>query len=804
MYFVHGLFYIIQVLFHPAFNFPEKMKFVKDILIITSVTLILLLLTECILRISGTGFSPKFFIEKELKGRKVLINNVDYTIPFFSERLVRTPMPIVMDKVKDKNTCRIFIAGESAVMGDPDYSYGVGRILEVILKEQFPGKHFEIINTAITAINSNVILPIVKESAKHEPDLFIFYIGNNEVIGPYGPTSVFLPFLRNPYLIRSSIAINSTRIGQLTRWLGQKLGKSGGVPAKWEGMEMYLKHQLAWDDPRLEGVYNIYQDNLRDMCKAVERSNAPVILCTVASNLRDCAPFGSAHRQTKSNLNCTGDAQLCFEKGNVFLAAGDIEKAYAYFSMARDYDLLRFRTDSRINDITRKVQGEFDSSRVHLLDFEKAIRSSAENGIPGYDLFYEHVHFNFKGNYVLAVTLAEAVKKALKIATTIPAPALDLCKKRLAFNGYEESKVHDDVMLRFSKAPFIQQFTHARDIKRLNEINRSFENSLRNIDETDSSYIKALQDQDDWLIRYNYALFQIKNFPERRKKIIQTLTELKDEVPQLASLYFNLGYAYQLDENYFSARDNYAQALKILPGYSQVYEEMGKISIVENNYKDAGDYFEKARISNIQIAEIYARMALRYAQLKQADKANELMMACLEYNPKNFEALISLGGYNLARKNYQMAENYFRKCVEVNPNHAESYYYLGKSFEGNRQFREAKDSYQKCIDLKPDNKRYHNSIGKVLFLLRLYAEAGKAFSRTIELDPEFFEAYVNLADCYMAQNLPGEARKTLKKLVPRNINDPVILNRLSLEFSRLNDMRSSAECSELARQNAHR
>ena len=777
------------------------MKILKDILIVISVTIILLLLTEGILRISGSGFSSDFFLEKELNGKKVLINNVDYTIPFFSERLVRTPMPIVMDRIREKDTYRIFIAGESAVMGDPDYSYGAGRILEVILREQFPGKHFEVINTAITAVNSNVVLPIVKESAKYDPDLFIFYIGNNEVIGPYGPTSVFLPFMKSPWLIRMSVAFNFTRIGQLTRHLGQTLRKTEGIPARWEGMEMYLKHKIALGDPRLEDVYHVYHENLQEMCK-VTAGQVPVILCTVASNLRDCAPFASGPAHSEGNLSGSYDAESCFIKGNEFLAAGDTDMAYAYFTKARDYDLLRFRTDSKLNDITRKVYAESDSSKVHLLDMEKIIRSVAEKGIPGNDLFYEHVHFNFRGNYFLALNMAESVKKALKITTVISVPSLDFCKKRLAFNVYEEERINSEINLRLSKAPFTRQINHANDIHKRKEINGKIEDSVKNISAIESIYLNALQYHDDWLIRYNYALFQIKYFPHRRKSIIQSLTELTGKVPQLASLYFNLGYMYQLDENYTKARENYALALNILPGYNQVFEELGKISLVENKDKEAQKYFIKANMSNSRISEIYARIAMQYAQLKRADKASELMLASLHYDSKNFQALFSLGGYYISKKNYQVASTYFQRCVEIRPEDAESYYYLGKSYEGTKQYREAMGKYQKCIELNPENKQYHNSTGKVLFLLRLYRDAASAFSTTIELDPQFYEAYINLADCYMAQKLHSEAHRTLGKLVPENIKDPVILKRLALEYSRLNDNRSSEVCANLANQNA--
>jgi len=763
------------------------MKIIKDIIIVIAITIAFLLVIEGILRLSGFGYSSRFLIEREIKGRKVLINNVNYTIPFFSRNLVRTPMPIVMDETKRKNTYRIFIAGESAVMGDPDYSFGAGRILEVILKEQFPGYNFEIINTAITAINSNVILPIVKETSQYDPDLFIFYIGNNEVIGPYGPTSVFLPFLRNPYLIKSSIAINASRIGQIARSVGQELGRSGGVPKNWEGMEMYLKHQLSFDDPRLQGVYSIYKNNLQKMCHIAVRKDASVILCTVASNLRDCAPFGSVHGTTKDSLAEAGDANLHFKWGREFLLTGNQEKAYEQFIKARDFDVLRFRTDTKLNNITREVFRENDSTRVLLLDFERIIRSYAENGISGYDLFYEHVHFNFQGNYFLAINLAAEVQKALKLTSTIHVPSIDFCKSKLAFNNYEELEIYNDVISRYGKAPFIQQLSHNEDISRLQKIRKDLTDSLINIKKLESNYLMAMNGQGDWLIRYNYALYLIKYFPEQSSKIIQLLTELTDEVPQLATLFFNLGFVYQLDENYRKARENYARALKILPGYRQVFEELGKISIVENKKEEARTYFKKAQLKDNQIAEKYVQVALNYARLRQIEKAKDLMNLCLTYDDKNFNALYSLGGYHLTVKEYALACNYFVKCTTINPQHAESYYYLGKAYEGMGRLKDAVYSYNTCTGLQPENTRYYNNLGRVLYLSKQFQEAIKVFSKAIEIDPGFYEAYINLADCYLALDRTLEAWNSLQRLDPEKIANPEIRNRLSIEYKRLND-----------------
>jgi hypothetical protein len=59
------------------------------------------------------------------------------------------------------------------------------------LRERFPGKKFEIVNTSITAINSHAILPIARECAAREGDVWIVYLGNNEMVGPFGAATVF-------------------------------------------------------------------------------------------------------------------------------------------------------------------------------------------------------------------------------------------------------------------------------------------------------------------------------------------------------------------------------------------------------------------------------------------------------------------------------------------------------------------------------------------------------------------------------------------------------------------------------------
>ena len=206
-----------------------------------------LLLTELVLILVGYGTSSSFFTK--IPGRDAWTTNQVYGWRFFPRIVARRPFPCDLPAVKPDNTYRIFVLGGSAAAGMPEQAFAFGRVLQAMLEQSYPGTKFEVINGAMTAINSHVARQIADDCADHDPDLFVVYMGNNEVVGPYGPGTVFGGFSDNLLAIRFSIAARSTRLGQLVHELGER---AGGKQRVWEGMRM-SRGRIAADDPRLEG-----------------------------------------------------------------------------------------------------------------------------------------------------------------------------------------------------------------------------------------------------------------------------------------------------------------------------------------------------------------------------------------------------------------------------------------------------------------------------------------------------------------------------------------------------------------------
>src|SRR5258707_9997457 len=245
---------------------------------------------EAALRLAGYGYPTGLFKKIEINHEGFLVNNDTFGFRFFSPELARSPGPIRIEAKKPAGAYRIFILGESAAMGDPEPAYGAGRYLEALLSERYPNERFEVVNTGITAINSHVILPIARDCARAEGDLWIIYMGNNEMVGPFGAATVFGEKAPPLSFVRLNLAIQKTRIGQLLIELGRRL-KGKNPNASWGGMEMFVGNRERPDDPRREVVYGNFEQNLNDIVKGGLDSGAKILLNTVAGNLKDCPPF---------------------------------------------------------------------------------------------------------------------------------------------------------------------------------------------------------------------------------------------------------------------------------------------------------------------------------------------------------------------------------------------------------------------------------------------------------------------------------------------------------------------------------
>ncbi|HWA27879.1 MAG TPA: tetratricopeptide repeat protein [Lacunisphaera sp.] len=456
----------------------------------------LLLLFEGGLRLVGFGQPANFLIPD--KNPAYLRTNPGYISLFLPGSFDLRPLNYRIAAKKPANAVRIVVLGESAAQGIPVPSFAFAPQLRALLRARYPGKTIEVVNTGVVAINSHVVYQIARDVARYEPDLFVVYMGNNEVVGPYGPGCSYLSDMKPLWSIRLGLWIQKTRTGQFVSAGLAKLASFRSAPPEWGGMAMFMDHAVRGDDPRLQKVYQNFERNLRDIVRVASEAGAQTLLCTVVSNVKDCPPFLSLHRPDLTadqlaswqraydagrvawKLGETADARAAlnqawqldpqyadtaFMLGDLDLQAGDVESARRWFLAAQKWDALRFRPDPRLNEIVRAVAGAFPGTR--LVDTARELGSDPASTLPpaGRELLFEHVHLDWEGNHRLAQLMAAGAGAALFKDGSAAPPWLDSagCAAALGYTPAERFGVLQRAALITRYPPFPNQLTYAFD-----------------------------------------------------------------------------------------------------------------------------------------------------------------------------------------------------------------------------------------------------------------------------------------------------------------------------------------------------
>ena len=407
------------------------------------VPLLFFVLLELGLGFAGVGTSYDYFREIKIDGRTHYQENPEFADQFYPKSLDINPRENTFSADSDPERVRVYILGGSAALGFPHKNHGVDRLLETQLRAAIPSRKIEVINLAMTSINSHVVYEIAKSVPDGSADFAVILMGNNEVVGPYGPGTLNQNFLDNITLIRGIQSLKRARLWQALDGLSQKARPTDAMQdLEWQGMQMFTSHGVTHDDPRMASVYSHYEDNLRDIIEILHDKGIHVLLSSVPVNLRHSAPFLSVHSPDLSTDELdswreldnegsrsfddkdwndavasfrealeidSGYADTHFRLATAYEHLGEFDKARTHYERALDLDALRFRADKRINEVVHEVAASFENQAFSFVDSAESFEESSQPFQPGWNLLLEHVHYGFSGNHILAAEIARSI-----------------------------------------------------------------------------------------------------------------------------------------------------------------------------------------------------------------------------------------------------------------------------------------------------------------------------------------------------------------------------------------------------------
>jgi len=434
----------------------EKPQRVIFYVITAFIPLLFFVVLEIGLQLIGFGNSIPLFIENPAHPSYQL-PRPDVMTRYFPENAPKPSVTMEANfilKEKPKNGYRIVVQGGSTAAGFP---YGLGAsiagTLDQRLKPSMPGRYVEVLNTAMSAVNSYTLLDFVDEVIEQKPDAVLIYAGHNEFLGILGVGSNYTA-MGSRLTTRWFLSLKDFRIFQLIQriyfGLAASEETSDGLTKSNERM-LLERHKIGQQSrtfmakvaknkaiAKNSSVYEAglaqFENNMSKLLDKYKKANIQVYLSTIASNNSDQAPFSSlpiesnivnsttaffstigklSQRQQIQSLVSASttffeseSADLHFKFAKLALQLKQVNIAKKHFALALEHDQLRFRAPAAMNDIIRKIATQYNAV---LVDAENELAIRSPNGIIGTTMMLEHLHPNLQGYFVISNAFYEAI-----------------------------------------------------------------------------------------------------------------------------------------------------------------------------------------------------------------------------------------------------------------------------------------------------------------------------------------------------------------------------------------------------------
>jgi lysophospholipase L1-like esterase len=604
-------------------NPPVKTPF-YFYLIMIFIPVFFFVLLEVGLRVFNYGYDFSMWGEV-IEGKYIL--NPDAPRRYFTTvKSVPASIEDIFDKEKVPNSFRVFILGESSAAGYPYMPMGAfSRYLRRRLELSYPDKKIEVINIGLSAISSYTVRDFVPEVLDQRPDLILIYTGHNEYYGALGVGSQE-SVSNSRALVNMLLYMNRFKTTQLVKdfiqWFVGIVGINDEGPATGTLMSRMAKEkEIELNSEQFNVGINQFEGNLTDIIEMIQNQNVPLIISTLASNLKGQAPFISINKGDNPSAN------QIFSEAEKEYSAGNYKKANSLYRYAKDLDGLRFRAPEKMNSIILSLANKY---KVPTIDADSMFSAMSNEGIIGNDWMTDHLHPNLAGYQKMGKLFYEKMHQVNYLPANSTAAIPFEEQDRATLNNFVYSNfdsVVADYRIKLLKNdwPFIDP-----------KLKKSYWEVCIPKDYIDSAAVHFLLGDLSW----GKAIEKVADKSLRRDDIILFTQHMRALI-----------YQYPIVVEYYRKIENITLILL-------QRKEYNKAKIILNmEYELSPNAFSTKWLGQIAL------------QNGNTEEAIKFLEKSLFYNPEDEQVLYNLSGAYALNKDYKKAYQSVTKLIENNPNH---------------------------------------------------------------------------------------------------------------------------------------
>lgn len=626
---------------------------------------------ELALRFIGYGHPAPLYVPSSEAGE--YRDNPSFGRRFFPGSWTPDTAPTRVAVPPGDDVFRVAVLGESAAYGYPDPAFGLPRMLQALLEERLPKRKVEVINAALSGVSTPILKEVLRDVLLLQPDLLVFYIGNNEFIGPYGAANPAYAEVPPAWLVKLKVLASRFRLAQ---WVRAVVPSAPVNPAA-SPMDCL---PLPTGNPAIAATHARYADNLSDMLDAAARAGVPVVLCTVAVNSARWAPFGNqalseVETQTLQEVRWRESAAqgsdspvFRFRYAQALEAANQAEEAARHFSLACDSDPLRFRATQVMAERVRGLAESHSNNWVRLADMAGDLPEEAGTSVRSAH-FYDHCHFTAEGNFLVANAVLTAAGDFVPAGAPGTA-SLESVQRRLGWTAWHERENLKYVRYQATKPPYVGRVDHDLWCGELDaEIARlDAQLDAGALDAAVEAVTKEVEArEDDPFLRRNLA--QVLMAKGDHDGAAAHLQSLVDAHPDHGAGWVLLARCLAEAERGVEAANAWCSACAVRP----------------------------------ERRDWQHHHAAGLAKAGQQGEAQVVWRGLAESQPSDIQAWWLLGQSYESDGNPTAASNTYREGLAHNPDNADLHYYLAKALAANGETEEALAVASRGVELAPDN-----------------------------------------------------------------------------------------------------
>jgi tetratricopeptide (TPR) repeat protein len=459
---------------------------------------------------------------------------------------------------------------------------------------------------------------------------------------------------------------------------------------------------------------------------------------------------------------------------------GQENEANRHFTQARDYDALRFRADSRINEIIRQTSRNREKEGIYFVDGQEALARRSPHGLTGAELLYEHVHLNFDGNYWMALEIANRIAGLLPAAIISKAPAggdwlsSSDCARELAWTDWNRHETAASLLVRLNDPPYTAQLDHEEQLRRLQRQLEALLPAMRpeGLRLAAEFYRRAInRHPDDWSLYVNFSGLQQRlgdnsGAYESWKRVAQLL-------PHRDAVLCELGLALSRLGRFPEAIEQFEEALRRQPDSLQALNGLGLALSQHGKNQEALLAYRRALKVNPDYFETNLNMGNALKALGKSEEASVQYRTALKHPPNDPGELVVLANICAAQGWNADAIDACERALRLAPFDAMPHLALGGVMAAMGRNSESQQHYSEAVQLKPDLAEAHFKLGLALGRQGLDAQAVARFAEAVRLAPAMIEARLNLGVALLKQKKYQEAAPHFQEALRLNPNNAI-------------------------------